>query len=66
MVPYPMLLKKEIASRRPLAISVAAGGASVQPPNPSEPLPVLTKPVLEAHALVVLSAAGVHHLEFFK
>ena len=47
-------------------MSVAAGGASVQPPNPSEPLHVLTKPVLEAHALVVLSAAGVHYLEFFK
>ena len=65
-VPYPMSLKKEIASRRPPAISVAAGGASVQPPNPSEPRLVLTQPVIEAHALAVLLGAGVHHLEFFK
>ena len=45
---------------------VPVSGASVQPPNPSEPPSVLTQPVLEVHALVVLSAAGVHHLEFFK
>ena len=32
-VPYPMLLKKEIAIRRPPAVSAAAGGASVQPTN---------------------------------
>jgi hypothetical protein len=45
---------------------VPVSSASVQPPNLSEPRPVLTQPVLEAHALAVLLAAGIHYLEFFK
>jgi len=45
---------------------VPVSSASVQPPNPSEPRPVLTQPVFEAHALAVLLAAGIHYLEFFK